>query len=377
MKKFTEYELNNIINDYNNGMRPIDLSKKYNRDSSSIINKLKSIGVYENINIRFSKADEEFLREVYPTGNWELIFQRFKDVSKNAIHQKASKLGIKAKYYFWKESDLLFLKDHFFNYSLEELYDKFEGRYSKEAIRTKAFRKYGYSTDDDWTIDEDNILINNYSTKNIEEIMEMIPNRTKNAIVNHSTKLGLFSKFYIDTYWNDEQTQLLIDNWNKMTDIELSKLIGKEENSIKEKRRKLGFYRINKDYSGYNDLKTYLRGHISTWKTKSIENCNYKCIITGSKNFNIHHVIGFDDIVNAVFDEYNIELKEFDKYSVEELNNILKIFINEHDKYPLGVCLREDIHKLFHKIYGKHNNSYEQLLEFINDYNDGKLLNVS
>ena len=377
MKKFSEDELKNIINDYNDGMKPIDLSKKYKRNSSSIINKLKSIGVYVNTNVRFSKDDEEFLREIYPTGNWELIFQRFKNASKYAIHQKASKLGIKAEYYFWKESDLLFLKDHFFNYSLDELYDKFEGRYSKEAIRTKAFRKYGYSTDDDWTSEEDNILINYYSIKNIDEIMDMIPNRTKNAIINHSTKLGLFSKFYIDTYWNDQQTQLLINNWEEMTDIELSKLIGKEENSIKEKRRKLGFYRINKDYSGYNGLKEYLRGHIGAWKTESMKNCNYRCIITGSKKFHIHHIVGFDDIANIVFDKYNIELKDFDEYTIEELNYILEMFNYEHNKYPLGVCLREDIHILFHKIYGKHNNSYKQLLEFIDDYCNGKFLNVS
>ena len=47
-RKFTDKEIHNIIEDYNNGMRPKDLGIKYNRNPSSIINKLKSIGKYEN-----------------------------------------------------------------------------------------------------------------------------------------------------------------------------------------------------------------------------------------------------------------------------------------------------------------------------------------
>ena len=48
-RKFIEEELNNIINDYKNGMCPKDLGEKYNRDSATIIGKLQSMGIYKNI----------------------------------------------------------------------------------------------------------------------------------------------------------------------------------------------------------------------------------------------------------------------------------------------------------------------------------------
>ena len=41
IRKFTDKELNNIIDDYKNGMCPKDLSIKYNRNSGTIIGKLQ------------------------------------------------------------------------------------------------------------------------------------------------------------------------------------------------------------------------------------------------------------------------------------------------------------------------------------------------
>lgn len=35
-----------------------------------------------------------------------------------------------------------------------------------------------------------------------------------------------------------------------------------------------------------------------------------------------------------------------------------------HYKYGLGVCLTEELHKEFHNIYGKRNNTLEQYMEF-------------
>ena len=48
-KVFTKEELDNIIKDYNNGngLRPFELGKKYNRNASSISNKLKDLGIYK------------------------------------------------------------------------------------------------------------------------------------------------------------------------------------------------------------------------------------------------------------------------------------------------------------------------------------------
>jgi len=51
---------------------------------------------------------------------------------------------------------------------------------------------------------------------------------------------------------------------------------------------------------------------------------------------------------------------------------MLEIFQEVHSKYPLGVCVRKDIHVLFHRIYGSGGNTPEQWESFVKDYKQGK-----
>ena len=83
-KRFTETELNNIIKDYNNGnsLKPYQLAKKYDRLSGTIIYKLKDLGIYKDSNYRFTNEDIEFLKKYYPSGDWDIIFMRFPNISK-------------------------------------------------------------------------------------------------------------------------------------------------------------------------------------------------------------------------------------------------------------------------------------------------------
>ena len=58
-------------------------------------------------------------------------------------------------------------------------------------------------------------------------------------------------------------------------------------------------------------------------------------------------------------------------YTKEELREIINIFLSINEQYPLGVCIREDIHILFHNIYGRGNNSEEQWNKFVEDFKNG------
>lgn len=50
---------------------------------------------------------------------------------------------------------------------------------------------------------------------------------------------------------------------------------------------------------------------------------------------------------------------------------ILDKFIEEQDSHPLGVCIDENIHRLFHCLYGQFCNTPEQWYQFEEDYRNG------
>lgn len=137
----------------------------------------------------------------------------------------------------------------------------------------------------------------------------------------------------------------------------------------------MGLYIISKDYSGYTEMSKFLRGHLSDWKNESMENCNYQCIFTGSKDYEIHHIISFNVIFSETMDiikSQKMMLSDnIEDYNKDELDYILSIFKNVHKKYPLGVCVRPDIHYLFHRIYGSGGNNLIQWDEFTKNYKNG------
>lgn len=103
-----------------------------------------------------------------------------------------------------------------------------------------------------------------------------------------------------------------------------------------------------------------------------MKECNYKCIFTGSKRFQIHHLYGVSNILNDIMTENNFPIYDnFSEYSDEELNEILNAFIIKQNKYPLGVCIEKDIHVLFHSLYGQYYNTPKQWYQFEKDFKAG------
>ena len=79
-------------------------------------------------------------------------------------------------------------------------------------------------------------------------------------------------------------------------------------------------------------------------------------------------------ILNETLEYLQIEIKEkFEDYSEEELDDIVKTFLEKQNNYPLGVCLKKDIHKQFHDKYGYGNNTIEQWNEFVDSYKNSNI----
>jgi hypothetical protein len=118
---------------------------------------------------------------------------------------------------------------------------------------------------------------------------------------------------------------------------------------------------------GKNSLKSFLGKQIVQWKKDSIKECGYSCMLCGDGHrFNhVHHLYNFLNIVNDSLLELNLEKKKIvSDYTKKELLSITNKVLEIHYKYPLGIALCIDHHKLFHKIFGNHNNTPAQFEEF-------------
>lgn len=128
---------------------------------------------------------------------------------------------------------------------------------------------------------------------------------------------------------------------------------------------------------GITPLYPYFRGKIKEWKKLSSKFCSYKCIVTGCRFDEIHHIYPFSNILIEAFNNCNIKLYDsISEYTEEELEILELEVLNLHKQYGLGVCLRKDIHDIFHKEYGNTNNTQHQLLEFIKRIKDGEFYSI-
>ena len=124
---------------------------------------------------------------------------------------------------------------------------------------------------------------------------------------------------------------------------------------------------------GITSIKHYVVSNIKEWKKESMKNCNYKCVITGDKFDAIHHLYAFNLILKDSFEELNLPILEnVGLYTEEELISLISLVKEKHNEM-LGVCLKGDVHKLFHKLYGQGNNTPAQFTEFKQRIQSGEI----
>lgn len=293
---------------------------------------------------KYTDEDIEFLKKYYPIGDWNSIFDRFPNLNKDQIYNVCHKRGISANYY---NRDISLKSEYYTN-----------------MIKNRS----------KWSDDEVEILKNNYSVIPITDIMKLLPNRTYDSIVLKARKLSLVSYVRQQQLYSDDDINFIESNWELMSDEEIATILNRTRRAIKAMRCEIGLFRQDKESNHYKNLNKFLRGQISQWKKRSAEECNFQCVLTGSKNFDIHHIISFNTILKNFMQECNVILKEnFEDYTNEELYNISTSFLEYHNQYPVGVCIEKSLHMKFHQMYGDINN-YEQWNMFVDKFNKGEIL---
>lgn len=290
---------------------------------------------------KYTDEDIEFLKIYYPIGDWDKIFDRFPYLSKHAIFSKMSKLKI--------HCDNKNIKDN-------NNYKNKKRKWSKEEIE---------------------IIIDKYSLYDIDYIQLLLPNRSKNAIILMANKLGVLSFNKTDAIWSNEEEQYIKDNWELEPDKIMAKKLNRTQRSVQWKRLELGLYRRDMSSNTYPTLAKYLRGQNQKWKNDSMKNCDYKCVLTNSKDFEIHHLYGVSNMIEDLFKQNQELYKEnFSDYSDEELSIILNKFLEIQNSYPLGECIDKKLHVMFHSLYGQYYNTPEQWYRFKEDYLKGVYKNI-
>lgn len=117
---------------------------------------------------------------------------------------------------------------------------------------------------------------------------------------------------------------------------------------------------------GKTTIQHMIRNDLNEWKFKVLKEYNFKCVLTNdTKDLEIHHLYGFNKILDDVVLELNLDINNL---SVEERQLLKDRVLDIHKNVSIGVPLRKDVHQRFHSIYGKGNNTPEQFEEFKQNY---------
>lgn len=127
---------------------------------------------------------------------------------------------------------------------------------------------------------------------------------------------------------------------------------------------------------GITPITYYLRNYTKQWDKNVRQYYNKKCVLTcvkcTTRNSAVHHLHGFNMIVEEAHVVNNIEVKPQAKdYTKEELQLLENYILEWHKDTSNGVLLCNEVHKLFHSLYGKGNNTPKQFEEFKERYFNG------
>jgi len=227
---------------------------------------------------------------------------------------------------------------------------------TKTGLRNKCREcstNYGHFLDDDalryeiWTKEEDEILIKYYKDYPGKELKEkFLPNRTVRAIECRGGYLGLqgkseegkekankyrseiISDIMTGRTFSDEWKKKISDSTKKYYEIHDGYWKGKHRSPEQVKQmseRMKGKWAGDKNprhihplngaengrwKGGINQTYMELRSETKDWQKESMEFCNYECIITGLKFDDIHHTFPFRDIVDEIFSNICLDIRE-------------------------------------------------------------------
>lgn len=125
---------------------------------------------------------------------------------------------------------------------------------------------------------------------------------------------------------------------------------------------------------GLKSLAKHVRDNLSIWRQDTLKKYNYTCFVSSKTGaLHVHHKNNFSVILRNTLNEIGLGLYDsYGEYTDKELELIINTIKKQHYDNDIGIPMHPEIHMLFHQIYGKKNNTMEQVIEFKKNYLDGK-----
>lgn len=270
---------------------------------------------------------------------------------------------------WWSKEDEAILKNNYGKKSYEDIAKMLSRDIKSDSIHRKAFDMGITQPVNVWTQDEINILLKNYSIKPMQEILELLPNRTMAGIMGQARKYNLKSYFYLNRIYKDYEIEYIKNNYDKVSYDEMSKHLNRSVGAIKLRMYMLGLHKPT-EIANYGNLYNYVRQRIVSWKNKIKEENHYTCEITGKRsNIVVHHIRSFNLLLEECVDALNFPIyDDFSLYTQQQLDTFVETFLNIQEYYGAYVCINEEVHKSFHHIYGYGDNTQDQWDSFVSQY---------
>lgn len=263
----------------------------------------------------------------------------------------------------WSDEDIQLLKEKYPYYTGEELMRNFFPNRTVRAIESQA-GIYGCEDKTHETV------LRSYDQRAVKTSKKL-----KGRKVSKETRYQISEslKEYYKTNKNHQYGKPLTEAQRKKISDRLKKS-GAWKGASNPRHKKPLYGENNGNWKGgITPLYFELRNNTREWQQNSIEFCNHRCIITGGKFNNVHHLTPFRDIVVETFDLTELGLKQqMIDYTINERLLIIRTLKQLHTKYGYGACLNKQVHQLFHRKYGYRDNTLEQFIEFINCIHNGR-----
>lgn len=251
----------------------------------------------------------------------------------------------------WSDEDLELLKSIYKDYTNQEIIDKYFPNRTLRSLESIS-SKYGFNHKTEETLDRarKNGAINN-------------PMCQKGLVFSeeHKKNISISAK---KRYENPDQREIARQNAIKRgfgvgdtNPIHLNPLYGEKNGRWK---------------GGASELVEQLRRDILDWKKESSEFCDYKCIFSGGRFQNIHHIISFNSLLDKALEITKLDRRsKISDYSNDEYSNLKDCLISLHNDTLYGACLCKELHELFHKEYTYYDSTLDDFADFTKRIVDG------